>query len=368
MITASNTLKNIYWFSGYPAPYMREFQRELEKHIAVRFYFFPLGSSLSAQRAYEDGALPNNHIVVNAKAFLEIIRAVILCITKRDILPVFCGIYPRPLFFIQAVLVIARKKKAFLSDVNVLSAGLHRTLKSIPTGAVLSKRDIILYIGTLNHLYYRQHFSRKASNFRYVHFPYPHQPAAYACERTQKAGDPIRYLYLGRLAPVKNTLSILKAARILHTQSIAPFMLTIIGSGSDKQSLESYCHAHDMYAYVRIHESLPSSQSHLAYAEADIFVLASLHEPWGLVVNEALSAGMPVIAPVWAGAAFDLITDRYNGRLLKEVTPEAIAEAMQYYIQRPNELAIHSEKAVKAVVNNKKTNDECLQSLMSIMA
>ena len=45
----------------------------------------------------------------------------------------------------------------------------------------------------------------------------------------------------------------------------------------------------------------------------DLFVLASENEPWGLVVNEAMASGMPVLSTSSIGSAYDLIEDGVNG-------------------------------------------------------
>jgi len=53
------------------------------------------------------------------------------------------------------------------------------------------------------------------------------------------------------------------------------------------------------------------------YAMAEVFVLPSLEETWGLVVNEAMASGLPVIATENAGASMDLIKNSINGFMSK---------------------------------------------------
>jgi glycosyltransferase involved in cell wall biosynthesis len=50
-----------------------------------------------------------------------------------------------------------------------------------------------------------------------------------------------------------------------------------------------------------------------AYAAADVFALLSFHEPWGVVVNEAAAAGLPLVLSDRVGAARDLLVDGENG-------------------------------------------------------
>ena len=62
------------------------------------------------------------------------------------------------------------------------------------------------------------------------------------------------------------------------------------------------------------------------YQAADVFVLPTTYEPWGLVIGEALACGLPVITSALAGAA-DLITPGANGILLED--PRSVRELSQ---------------------------------------
>ena len=51
------------------------------------------------------------------------------------------------------------------------------------------------------------------------------------------------------------------------------------------------------------------------YALADVFVFPTHTDPWGLVVNEAMACGLPVISSDAAGCAADLVESGWNGRV-----------------------------------------------------
>lgn len=69
------------------------------------------------------------------------------------------------------------------------------------------------------------------------------------------------------------------------------------------------------------------------FARADIFVLPSRHDGWGVVVNQALAAGLPVIATHAVGAAHDLVEPEVNGLLIPASDPIALATAMRRLAQ-----------------------------------
>jgi glycosyltransferase involved in cell wall biosynthesis len=65
------------------------------------------------------------------------------------------------------------------------------------------------------------------------------------------------------------------------------------------------------------------------YAEADVFVLPSLSEPWGMVLNEAAAAGLPLVATDAAGAAHELIDEGQNGFMVPAGDEGALAGALR---------------------------------------
>ena len=61
------------------------------------------------------------------------------------------------------------------------------------------------------------------------------------------------------------------------------------------------------------------------YALADVFVLPSVEETWGLVVNEAMACGLPVIVTERVGSSVDLVRDGENGYVIPAADPASLA-------------------------------------------
>jgi glycosyltransferase involved in cell wall biosynthesis len=66
------------------------------------------------------------------------------------------------------------------------------------------------------------------------------------------------------------------------------------------------------------------------YAMADVLVLPARHEPWGLVVNEAMACGLAVIAHRHCGAAVDLVSAD-NGVALETFSVEELSDSMRLF-------------------------------------
>ena len=107
--------------------------------------------------------------------------------------------------------------------------------------------------------------------------------------------------------------------------------LLMVGDGEMRRELEKR-------APEDVHFPGFVNQSHLPalYALADLFVLPSGREPWGLAVNEAMACGTPAIATDQCGAAFDLIDEKTgwiveadDGRALANILPAALAQSAE---------------------------------------
>lgn len=121
-------------------------------------------------------------------------------------------------------------------------------------------------------------------------------------------------LFSGKLVDVKRPMDLLKAySQMISSQQAA---LVYVGDGYLRKDLESYSFQkglkHVYFMGFKNQTELPE-----LYAMSDIFVLPSDYEPWGLVVNEAMCFGLPVIVTNMVGASGDLIKDDVNGFFYK---------------------------------------------------
>lgn len=133
-------------------------------------------------------------------------------------------------------------------------------------------------------------------------------------------------LSLGYLQERKGIEYLIKAFNDLELEDT---VLVIAGSGPDEERLKELAGDEediDFVGYVR------GERKAKYYTVADVFVLPTLHDPWGLVVNEALYYDNPVIVTESAGAK-DMINEGENGRVVPPKDPEAIAEAVEEILE-----------------------------------
>ena len=125
-------------------------------------------------------------------------------------------------------------------------------------------------------------------------------------------------LFAGRLVEAKGVPELIQARRLLGERAPA---LVVAGEGPL---------AAELAAEPGVHMLGFQDESRLIelYALADATVVPSRVEPWGVVVNEALACGSPVIASDAVGAVEDLLVDGENGRVFPAGVVSALAEAL----------------------------------------
>ncbi len=129
---------------------------------------------------------------------------------------------------------------------------------------------------------------------------------------------PDRYfLSCSRFVEVKNIARLIDAFQAYRMKTASsgkpPWDLVLVGDGKLRSEIERDLSSRRLDGCVRLtgyqsYEELP-----VYYGLANAFVLASVSEPWGLVVNEAMAAGLPVLVSDRCGCAADLVKPGRNG-------------------------------------------------------
>lgn len=132
--------------------------------------------------------------------------------------------------------------------------------------------------------------------------------------------------HVGRLAPEKNLGLLAEAvARFLRRRPDARFLC--VGRGPSVDTIQDIFRNHGVSDRLMTVGVLEGQALADAYRAMDIFAFTSKSETQGMVLTEAMAAGVPVVA-LDAPGAREVVRDRVNGRLLRATDPDSFAAAL----------------------------------------
>ncbi|MDJ0897290.1 MAG: glycosyltransferase family 4 protein [Xenococcus sp. MO_188.B8] len=147
------------------------------------------------------------------------------------------------------------------------------------------------------------------------------------------------FLFVGSVNPRKGLNLLLEACAILTKQGYEhSYTLLVVGDGSQRQELEEFSQKNNLTNCIKWAGRVDYGELGKYFGMADVFVLPTLEDTWGVVVLEAMVLGKPVLCSKWAGAS-ELVVEGENGYSFDPNEPEKLAELMGRFIGKP-ELAI----------------------------
>jgi glycosyltransferase involved in cell wall biosynthesis len=166
-------------------------------------------------------------------------------------------------------------------------------------------------------------------------------------------------LFVGRLSDEKGLIYLLQAYKQVPVELNASLLL--VGEGKQRDALAQYVEDNN-FEHVHFIGYVPYEELAAYYTLADVFVLPSvttktLKEVWGIVLNEAMNRGCPVIATTAVGAAVGgLVQEGKNGVVVAERDPKALRDAILQILsdeRKLQEMRNFTENAIKAWDTNK---------------
>lgn len=124
--------------------------------------------------------------------------------------------------------------------------------------------------------------------------------------RKSNVNAPLRYIFVGRLIDVKGIELLID---VFNNNGLH---LTIVGDGVLKEKLKKKSKANITFLGF-----VPNEKTGDIYCSHDVFILPSKYEPWGLVVEEALYRGLPVIVSDAVGSSIDMVKNLNTGEIFK---------------------------------------------------
>jgi glycosyltransferase involved in cell wall biosynthesis len=160
---------------------------------------------------------------------------------------------------------------------------------------------------------------------------------------------PRYFLFVGRLVAEKGVFDLLDAYAKLEDDLRSKVGLVFAGDGRSRRELEAlaqrvrpgticfpgFAHREDLAGL---------------YTFAEALILPTHSDTWGLVVNEAMACGLPVIVTSVAGCALDLVEDGWNGYVVPPRDPDRLKEAINSIVRNPDltqQMSVHSSERIR---------------------
>ena len=273
----------------------------------------------------------------------------------------------------QGVKVMVRDEATLISSQRGLTK---RVAKRVFFLGLKTLCDRFLVIGSMNQEYYREHGIEKERMFL---VPYAvdnafFQTRAIASAATREElraslglekGRPI-ILYASKMIERKRAADLLEAyARLSPNGESAPWpYLLFIGDGEEGVALKQRA---SKLGWNSIRFLGFKNQTELPryYDLCDVFVLPSVHEPWGLVVNEVMNAGRAVIVSDQVGCGPDLVKNGENGYIFKAGSIDGLWRALHDVLADPERCCAMGQKSLRII--NKWSFEENVAGLQAAL-
>jgi len=162
-------------------------------------------------------------------------------------------------------------------------------------------------------------------------------------------GRPV-ILFASKLISRKRCIDLIESfIRLAPASGVDPAAyLLIVGDGEERAQLEARVRESNL-SNIRFLGFRNQTELPQFYDLCDVFVLPSIDEPWGLVVNEVMNAGRPVIVTDQVGCYPDLVHDGVNGFVYPAFNVDALTQCLRRLIEDPALRATMGENSLRII-------------------
>lgn len=332
---------NVRIYSIVPSPYQRDLFYSLSQHSEVNLEVYYLEAEVAdspwSQKALQpyESVLPGFFLSWGASRFHFNWHLPNL----RDVDVVVLNGYQN--FTAQFLLWIyaSRVPCIFWGEKIVASSGGIKGKLQTVLAQALQRCRAIAAIGSRAQQDYQQRFP----NHPVFNIPYYCNLSDFQ-STVQRPRHPITILFCGQMIERKGVDALLQAFDRLIQSGISARLL-LVGREAElpqmMQSIPAETQRFIEYAGFRDPEYLPQF-----FEQADLFVLPSRYDGWGVVVNQAIGAGLPIICSDAVGAAVDLVEPGVNGAIVPAGDVDALYAALAHYGSAPERIAAASQASI----------------------
>tara|TARA_B100001287_G_scaffold261497_1_gene250567 strand:- start:461 stop:1522 length:1062 start_codon:yes stop_codon:yes gene_type:complete len=299
-------MKKIFTYFVEPASYTLDLIKNVHSKLDISFVFINSKSEAMSDK------LIKKDFFLSERLFYEKIGFV-YNIWKNNKLIIINGYnnYPFLLSFIFNLFSLKKRYLAIESDtqLKVPNNVLKRLFKSLYLNTVFRNKYVLGFAGgSLTHKQLFRFYGMKEERIFLMPMMVDNSKYLKAIKRKP---EKFTFLFVGRLINSKN-VNIL-CERFLSSFNSKNAHLIIVGSGINLEKYKKkYIHNQITFTGAKFGDELLNY-----YKNSSVFVFPSTEEAWGLVINEAMSSGLPVITHKNVGSVHDLIFKKNTGFIIE---------------------------------------------------
>ncbi len=298
----------------------------------------------------------SNKVFLDRFSFFSKLKFVVSQFKKNDFI-IINGYNNYPFIFIFLLNLFSLKKIFIATDsdtqLSIPSNLLKRFVKWLYLSIVFKNKYVLGFAGGNNsHKDLFRHYGMKENRI----FLMPMMVDNQQYYQNKKIFPKIfTFLFVGRLIDTKNVDVLCE--KFSHSFSEKDVRLIIVGDGKNLPKFQmKYSHKNIVFKGSVFGQELIQ-----LYHNSSVFVFSSSLDAWGLVVNEAMSAGLPVISHNEVGANYDLIKDKNTGMIASDM--DDFGDKMLELYNKPDLLIQFSKNASDLMRDNWNYDlyNKCLQ-------
>lgn len=333
MIDSTTRMPVTVWMN-MPSPYQADFFRELNRRedVSLNVVFAQEMEPMRTELGWKASGDGFSSLVL-AKRF-RLLHVTKLAWQNRDRINIVNGVWALPPFILAAGILTLLGSTIFYHaetcDPRAPRSRIRLTVRNALGAIALRGARGVFAISTMAERLYAELGSNKTRVFPFGYFK-----AHRLSQIGQTAKPAFEVLFVGQLVERKGVEILLNAFADV-AEEYPHAILTYIGSGPLEGVLRNNAESCGLADRVRLPGSVSSDLIDERIREARVLVLPSLFDGWGLVVNEALAAGVPVIVSDACGAS-DLVHRAADGIVVEADSQTALRNALARVLNSPEE-------------------------------
>ena len=281
------------------------------------------------------------------KRRFALVEAARLARRERDRLHIVNGIWAEPAFA-AALATLNRMSSRFVIYSEAPEVACPRPAIKRRLRAALGQSSVRRAAGVLAVSHFAMDFYRELGCAEDRLYPFGYfraAPHSFAVSQSTEAAR-TEIIFAGQLIHRKGVDVLLNALRPLFAE-YSDLHLRLIGEGETRAALSAQVDACGFRRHVTFAGAMSADDASARIAAADLLVLPSRWDGWGMVVNEALAVGVPVVASDACGAS-DLIRHGANGYVFASGDADSLRDCLREFCNQSHGERLAMRRAARA--------------------